>query len=313
MKPRIALAGGLDADAEALLEARAVLVRVADWSEKSLASALADCDALIVRTFVPVTRRVLESTRGLRVVGVAGVGTDRIDMVAAAACDVAVLNMADAASDAVAEFTVALMLELLRPISRLSSEYRIGNFLPARKAPHGVELRELTVGIVGLGRIGSRVARICAAGFGATLLFYDIVEKSGLPFAARPTALDELLVRSDIVSLHVPLDESTRQLFDSRRFAQMKSGARLINTARGEVVDTAALGDALTVGNLGGAALDVTDPEPLPTNHALFTISNCIITPHVAARTVAGLRRMNEIAARVLAFLERSNTNADGE
>ncbi|MBL8878822.1 MAG: hypothetical protein JNG88_06840 [Phycisphaerales bacterium] len=303
MKPRIALVGGLDASAESLLDCRADLVRVQDWSEASLAAAVEDCDALIVRTFVPVTRRVLEGAKRLRVVGVAGVGTDRIDTRVAADRGVAVLNMADAASDAVAEFTIALMLGLLRPVSRLMGEYQAGRFERARKTPHGVELRELTVGILGLGRIGSRVARICSAGFGARVLFHDIVDKSELPFTARTCGLQELLTSSDMLTLHVPLDESTRGLLNAPRLAQMKSSARLINTARGEVVSTAALTEALSAGRLAGAALDVIDPEPLPAEHPLFALPNCILTPHVAARSVGGLQRMSEIAGRVLKFL----------
>lgn len=303
MKPRVALAGGLDAAAEALLDARADVMRVADWSEANLCRAVSDCEALIVRTFVPVTRRVIEAGRRLRVVGVAGVGTDRIDVDAARAQGVTVLNMADAASDAVAEFTVTLMLELLRPISRLAAAYRAGDFETARKAPHGVELRDLTIGIIGLGRIGSRVGRICAAGIGANVVYCDVVEKGPLDFAAKPVRFSELLAVADVVTLHVPLDDSTRQMLGAAQFAIMKQGARLVNTARGEVVHTGALAAALASGRLNGAALDVTDPEPLPTDHALFSMTNCILTPHVASRTFAGMRRMNEIAARVLDFL----------
>lgn len=307
MKPRIALAGGLDAAAEKLLEERSDLVRIADWDEPHLCAAVADCEALIVRTFVRVSRRVLESGRRLRVVGVAGVGTDRVDLVAAQQRSIAVLNMADAASDAVAEFTLGLILQLLRPIPRLSALYRQGRFEEARHSPHGVELRDLVVGIIGLGRIGSRVGRICASGFGATVLYHDIVDKQPLDFAARAAGLDELLAQADVVTLHVPLDETTRGMLNESRIAMMKRGARLVNTARGAVVVTESLMDALRNGLLSGAALDVTDPEPLPAEHPLFAIPSCVVTPHVAARTCAGLRRMNEIAARVLAFLGRSN------
>lgn len=304
MRPRIALAGGLDAAAEALLEEQSDLVRVAEAEESHLVAAISDCDALIVRTFVPVTRRVLEAGGRLRVVGVAGVGTDRIDLAAARERGVAVLSMADAASDAVAEFTLSLILQLLRPIPRLSLAYRQGRFEKARKSPHGVELRDLVVGVIGLGRIGSRVGRMCALGFGATVLYHDIVDKQPLDFAAQPVVLDALLARADIVTLHVPLDDATRGMLDAGRLARLKPGARLVNTARGAVVDTAALLAALRGGRLAGAALDVTEPEPLPTDHPLFALENCILTPHVAARTVAGLRRMNEIAARVLGFLK---------
>jgi len=300
---KVLLAGSLDADAERRLAAAAEVVRVAGADEAGLARAVEDCEALIARTHTRVTRRVLESGRRLRVVGVAGVGLDNVDFAAAQELGIVVLHTPAAASDAVAEFAVALMLQLLRPVPGLMAAYRRGEFAEARRAAHGPELRDLTVGIVGMGRIGSRVGRICSAGFGARVLYNDIIDVGPFAFHALPVDKPTLWASSDIVSLHVPLTEQTRGLVDVEVLSRFRPGARLINTARGAVVDTEALLAALQSGRLAGAALDVTDPEPLPAQHPLFACPNCILTPHVAARSFGGLRRMCDVVDDVLAFL----------
>jgi D-3-phosphoglycerate dehydrogenase len=300
---KVLLAGALDLESEARLEAGAQVVRAAAGDELTLCALIVDCDGLVVRTETRVTRAVLSAGPRLRVVGVAGVGLENVDLAVANELGVAVLNVAAAASDAAAEFTVGLMLQLLRPIPRLANAYRAGDFRAARRTPHGRELRELTVGIVGMGRIGSRVGRICAAGCGARVLYNDIVEVG--PFAYPAQAADKATIwsQSDIVSLHVPLTDQTRGLVAAEVLAQFRPSAFLINAARGAVVDTAALSTALQTGRIAGAALDVTNPEPLPPDHPLFACENCIITPHVAARTFGGLRRMFGVVDDVLAYL----------
>ena len=297
------MAEPLDTESEARLEAGATVVRPPAPDEQTLCRLVADCDALIARTQTRVTRAVLEAGQRLRVVGVAGVGTERVDSAAAEELGITVLNTAEASADAVAEFTVALMLQLLRPVPRLADEYRQGRFKPARARPHGEELRGLTVGIVGMGRIGSRVGRICNAGFGAQVLYNDIVDVGPFPFETAAVDKPTIWSHSDIVTLHVPLTDLTRGLVDADVLAQLRPSALLINTARGPVVDTAALTAALQQGRIAGAALDVTDPEPLPTGHSLFACDRCILTPHVAARTAAGLAGMFAIVDHVLAFL----------
>ncbi len=303
---RILLAGRLDETAERRLEAAAEVVRVPASDEQAICERIGDCDALVARTHTPVTARVIEAGRRLRVIGIAGVGLDRVDLEAAQKRSVRVIHVPDAASDAVAEFTVLLMLELLRPLRRLAGAYRQGRFAEARREPHGVELRGLCVGIVGMGRIGSRVGRICASGFGARVIYNDIVEVGPFDFLAEPTDKPALWRQADIVTLHVPLTDRTRRLIDREVLARMRRGAYLINTARGAVVDTDALVEALRSGHLAAAALDVTDPEPLPADHPLFAMENCIVTPHVAARTYAGLRRMYDVVDAVLAALAES-------
>jgi D-3-phosphoglycerate dehydrogenase len=195
------------------------------------------------------------------------------------------------------------MLQLLRPVGRLSEMYRRGEFAAARNAAHGRELRGLTVGIVGLGRIGSRVGRLCAAGFGARLLYNDIIDVGPVEYSAERVDKPRLWSECDVITLHVPLTEKTRRMVDEQVLRQMRREAVLVNTARGAVVDTAALGEALRDGAIGGAALDVTEPEPLPTDHALWSCDRCLITPHIAARTVQGLQNMYAIVEDVIAFL----------
>lgn len=301
---RILLAEPLDPDAERRLMAGAEVIRPESSSIKDLTRLIGGCDALIVRSSNDVPRELLEAGRPrLRVVGVAAVGKDGIDVDAAAELGITVLNRAAAASDAVAEFTVSLLLQLLHPVSRLAQRYAAGEFAAARAQPHGRELRGLTVGIVGMGRIGSRVGRICAAGFGADVLYSDILPVGPFAFAARSVDLEAIWAKSDIITLHVPLTPQTRGLVDRDVLGRVRRGALLVNTARGAIVDSAALADALREGRLGGAALDVTEPEPLPPGHALFALENCVLTPHVAARTYAGMQGMFGIVDDVLAFL----------
>lgn len=312
---RILLAEALDADAERRLAAGGDVVCAPAVDERTLCALIADCDALVARTSTPVTRAVLAAGRRLRVVGVAGAGIDRVDLAAARELGIAVVGTPAAATEAVADFAVGLMLQLLRPIPELAAAYREGRFDEVRETAHGSELSELTVGIVGMGRIGSAVGRRCGAGFGARVLYNDIVEVGPFGFPVEAVDKAALWARSDIVTLHVPLTEQTRGLVGVDVLSRLRPQALLINTARGGVVDTEALADALEAGRLGGAALDVLDPEPLPADHRLFACRRCILTPHVAARTRGGLRRMYGVVDDVLALLEgrtpRSVVNAE--
>lgn len=299
---KILIAGPLDTAAEARLAEAAQVVHASAWDEAALSAAIVDCDALVTRTHIAVTRAVLQAGAKLRVVGVAGVGVDRVDLAAAAEHGVRVVNTPAAATDAVADLALALMLQLLRPIPRLAEAYRRGAFAAARAAAHGTELCTHTVGIVGMGRIGSAVGRRCAA-CGARVLYNDIEPVGPFEFAATDVTKRELWQQSTIVTLHVPATPQTRHMVTAEVLAALPAGALLINTARGNVVNTAALVEALRAGHLGGAALDVTDPEPLPPEHPLFAQPNCVLTPHIAARTYGGLERMNGVVDEVLAVL----------
>ena len=305
-KPRILLAGRLDEDAEQRLHAGAEVVQTDETAEQILCELVVDCDGLVTRTHIQITPPIIKAGRQLRVIGVAGVGVDSVNLPAAKQRGVKVLNVPDASSDAVAEFTTGLMLQLLQPFGRLAAAYRGGEFQSLRKQPHGPELHELTVGIIGFGRIGSRVGRICSSGFGARVLYNDIIDVPLPTFRAKPVDKPTLWSESDIVTLHVPATDLTRRFINAGVLAAMKPTALLINTARGTVIDTAALIDALHSGQIAAAALDVTDPEPLPSTHPLFALSNCLITPHVAARTPGSLQRMYGIVDKTLEFLREN-------
>lgn len=301
---RVILADWVDEPSAARLAVTCEVIRIAPADEAALIAAAPGCAAIVGRTTTPITRAVLEAGIELRVVGVAGVGVDHVDLAAAAERGVRVVHTPAASTEAVAELAVFLMQQLLRPFPALADAYRQGNFKESRKRPHGDELREQTVGIIGMGRIGSRVGRILAAGFGARVLYNDIAPVGPFDFAC--TAVDKALIWSeaDIVTLHVPLTPNTTQLIDAESLAWMKRGARLINTARGKVVGTDAVVAALTSSQLAGVGLDVTEPEPLAPDHPLFKLPNAILTPHIAARTHGGAARMWAVVdevARILA------------
>ena len=301
--PHIVFAEPFD---EAVVERARAVGRVTlldHCDEASLCNQVSDCDALLVRTRSQVTRRVIESGECLRVVGRGGSGVDNIDLEAAGEHRVVVVHTPDASTDAVADLTVGMMIALLRSLVSGHEAVLAGKFAEARRESIGLEMGELTLGIIGMGRIGQAVARRCRAAFGTRVIYHDVVHIGYLDFVATPVDREVLLREADIVSLHVPLSVTTRGMIDGRALALMNPGAFLINTARGAVVDHDALADALATGRLAGAALDVVDPEPLPLDHALCGASNVILSPHVGGRTHASLARMNEVVDDVLGVL----------
>ena len=228
---RVLLTEGLDADAEQRLEAACEVVRPPALDEDTLRDSVVDCDAVISRTHARITRTVLAAAKRLRVVGVAGAGMDHVDTTAARERGIVVLNTPAATSDAVAEFTMGLILQLLRPVPRLADEYRQGRFRAARQSPHGPDLRELTVGILGMGRIGSRVGRICSAGFGARVLYNDIIDAGPFGFPAEAVDKTTLWSNSDILTLHVPLTDQTQGL-DQRQCARTGAAVAVAGETR---------------------------------------------------------------------------------
>jgi len=197
-----------------------------------------------------------------------------------------------------------MMIARLRRFRDADQAARGGRFAEFRRQESGRELHELTLGIVGMGRIGRAVARRARNGFGMTVLYNDIVAPGLLDFVATGVAKEELYARSDVVSLHTPLTDQTRHLINAKSLAAFKRGTLLINTARGAIIDGKALADALNNGHLGGVGLDVTDPEPLPPGHALFNTPNTLITPHIGARTSLSLARMESVVEDVVRVLQ---------
>ncbi len=279
------------------------------WIEKpaepELLAAVADADALVVRTYTTVTSRVIDAAPRLRVIARGGVGLDNIDLVAARRRGIAVVYTPAASTHAVADFAIGLILAVQRRIGKFDHEVRTEAFGPLRtRFPLFPELRHQTLGIIGMGRIGSQVARRAALGFGAHVIYNDIRPVGPFPFAAESVTKDQLLAGADVVSLHVPLTRLTRSMINRDALSRMKPTSILINTSRGPVVAAADLAEALRTGRLAGAGIDVFDPEPPPPDHPLRTAPNCVLTPHVASRSREGLANMNDVVEDVIAVLE---------
>ncbi len=276
-------------------------------SEEELIELIKDVDAVIVRSKPMVTRRVIEAATKLKVIGRAGVGLDNIDLEAAKEKGIAVLNAPSAPTISVAELTIGLMLALLRKIAFADRKLREGVW--AKKQCLGTELRGKTLGVIGMGRIGTEVARIAYHGFKMKIIYYDVrrcpaeIEKE---LNAKCVDLDTLLREADIVTIHVPLLPQTRHLINEEKLKLMKKTNILVNTARGGVVDTKALVKALREGWIAGAALDVFEEEPLPPNHPLTQLDNVVLTPHIGANTVEAQERAGiEIVNKIIEYLSK--------
>jgi glyoxylate reductase len=255
-----------------------------------------DPEALICTVSDRIDAAALEAAPRLRAIGNYAVGYDNIDVPAAAARGIAVGNTPDVLTDATADLTFALLLAAARRLPEGIARVRGGEWVswePSREL--GAAVHGATLGIVGGGRIGAAVARR-AAGFEMTVLVHS---------RSTATTFEELLERSDYVSLHCPLTDETRHLIDDTALRRMKPSAILINTSRGGVVDQEALARALHDGQIAGAALDVTDPEPLPADDPLLRAPHLIVVPHVGSATVAAREAMTELAVQnVLAALD---------
>ena len=237
-----------------------------------------DADILMIAN-MPLSGEVIRACKNLKFIDVAFTGVDHVDLDAAKEMGVKVSNAAGYSTQAVAEIALCMMLSLLRNIPQVEQRCRQGQ---TKDGLVGCELRGKTVGIVGAGAIGCRTAELCHA-FGCKVLGYKRHVTGKEPSFIKFVSLDELLQQSDIVSLHCPINEESKHLINAQSIAKMKQGAYLINTARGPVVDSQALADALNSGYLAGAGIDVFEKEPpLSTDHPLLHSKNTIVTPHVA-------------------------------
>ena len=268
-----------------------------------LAATIGDYDAIIVRSGTRLTAQLIERAERLKVIGRAGVGVDNVDLAAASKRGIVVANAPQSTVVSAAEHTIGLLLALSRQIPQAHAALREGRWERSRFA--GLELADKTLGLAGFGRIGQQVARR-ARGLEMRVVAFD-------PYVApdrfqdlgvrRAGSLDELLGASDFLSLHLALTGETRGLIGREQFARMKEGARLVNTARGELVDEAALIEALTSGQIAGAALDVFSEEPY--SGPLLELPNVVVTPHLAASTQEAQDRAGLIVAeQVAAALE---------
>ena len=250
----------------------------------------------------PIPIEILDNAPNLKVVSNMAVGVDNIDLAACTQRGIPVGHTPGVLTEGTADLTLALLLAVCRELTQASADAREGrwsNWDPIGWL--GMDLNDATVGIVGMGKIGTAVAERLVS-FGARIIFTN---RSPQPekekqFNATQVYLDELLATSDIICLHVPLTDETHCLIDEAAFQKMKSSAILINAARGSVVDTDALISALKEGQIRAAGLDVTNPEPLPPDHPLYDMDNCLITPHIGSATENTRRIMVEIALQNL-------------
>ncbi len=251
---------------------------------QELESVIGTYDALAVRSATKVTARVLDKADRLKVVGRAGVGVDNVDLEAATRRGVVVMNTPGGSSVTVAELTVAMMMALSRHVVQATASIKGGKW--EKKRFQGRELAGKTLGVVGIGNIGSVVVERCL-GLKMRVIAYDpfISPEAAAKMGVTLVPLDEIWRQSDVVSLHVPLTEQTRNIVDARALAKMKKGALLVNCARGGLVDEKALAEALASGQLGGAAVDVFEKEPPPADHPLLELEGLICTPHLGAST----------------------------
>ncbi|MBI1826705.1 MAG: hydroxyacid dehydrogenase [Planctomycetes bacterium] len=280
------------------------VVEMTSSDEAGLINAISDFDALLVRTYTQVSRKVIEAGKRLKVIGRGGVGLENIDVEAAQERNIQVVYTPAASTEAVADLAIGMIIDIVRGITRGDSLVRTGRFGEGRAGKPACELSELTLGIVGLGRIGRAIARRARHGFGMTIIFHDIVMPGWLDFSAQAVSADELYSRSDVVSLNVPLTPLTRGMINAKTLGMFKPSAYLVNTSRGGVVDPEALAKSLHSGQIAGVALDVFDPEPLPAGHPLLTAPNTIFTPHIGSRTRRSQSAMNDVVGDVIRVLQ---------
>jgi D-3-phosphoglycerate dehydrogenase len=306
MKPyRVLLYEDIHQAGKDVLAEKAVLVMATSLDEEALIVHVRDVDAIIIRANGVVSARIMDAAPRLKVVGRHGVGVEAIDLQAAKQRGIVVCNTPDANLESVAEQAVGFMITLSKQILRADKAVRQGRW-DVRYEYIGQELLGRTLGLVGMGRIGSRVAEICHVAFKMPILYFDVasypaVEES---LQAEKVSLEEVLKASDYVSVHVPLIPATRGMIGKEQLAMMKRGSILINTARGPIVDETALVEALQSGHLFGAGLDVYAVEPALEANPLFQLENVVLTPHMAAHTNDALKAMSLVALDIIRVME---------
>jgi len=295
MNYKVLITHAIHPQAHARLAQQAIVRVLEDTTQGGLIRAIADADALLVR--MPVTATAIRAGRKLRVVARHGVGLDYIPVETCTELGIPVVFTPDANTESVAEHVLGTMLALAHQVAQADRAVRTGRW-SVRDRLLGIDLRGRTLGIVGIGRIGTRVAEICRGAFAMKVLGCDPdLEPSTIAArGAEPATLDQLLSESDFVTLHAPATKANHHLIDARALARMKRGSFLINHARGGLVDTAALTDALKSGQLGGAAVDVLEQEPPARDLELIVLDNVIVTPHSAALTDEAMLRMGSDA-----------------
>ena len=306
MKPKIFLYESMHAAGMDLLQAHGEVIVATRHDEKTLIDEAQGAQAIVVRVKGLVSRAVMDALPQLKVIGRHGVGLDNVDVEYALQKGISIVYTPEAPSNSTAEHAIALLLSLSRSVCRFHEAFKAGTW-DTRGEIVARELRGKTLGIVGMGRIGRRVAEMASLGIRMQVLYHDVRRDAeaearySITFVER---LESLLGQCDYLTLHVPLGETTRHLLNRERFAHIKPGACLINTSRGGVVDSEALLEALQSGRLAGAALDVFDPEPVAPDHPLLHLPQVVVTPHVAGMSEESMVKMSLVAEDIIAVLE---------
>ena len=302
--PVVLVTEGSDARPLEWLKERARVIEVR-YDDPTLASHLSEAEGLVVRTYTKVTAKFLEGAPKLKVVARGGVGLENIDVPACRARGIEVVYTPDANTLAVGDFVFGGILQLLRPWAAMGEAvYPPAEFKRIRNTLRGRQLNELTIGILGMGRVGKRVGHIAANGFGMRVIYNDLLDDVGaMDFAATRVDKDRLYRQSDILSLHVDMRQGNEHLVGREQIALMKNDALLINTSRGEVLDIDAVAAAMREKRLAGVLIDVYDPEPPAADFALAGMEDVLLTPHMAARTYTAIENMSWVVRDVIEVL----------
>lgn len=295
---KVLISKEIHSDGMALLEGRFETVILPDNDPENAKKLIADADGMVLRTNIKIDKSIIEAAQQLKVISRTGVGVDNVDVEAATAKGIMVCNTPGVNANSVAEQAVALILATAKRLTEMDTNVRQGNW-KIRNSYKSRDLDGLTLGLVGLGKIGSMVAAKCRSAFNMSVIAYDpyVKEAEGITLYDN---LDEIFKQADVVSIHVPYMKETHHLVDDRLIRLMKSDAMLVNTSRGPLVDEKALTEALLEDRLAGAGLDVFEGEPPATDNPLFTAPNVVATPHSSALSRECVRNVAVEAAQAV-------------
>ncbi|MFH1228640.1 MAG: hydroxyacid dehydrogenase [Planctomycetota bacterium] len=275
---------------------------------EELVKIIGNYNVLVVRSATKVTKDVIASGKNLKLVVRGGVGMDNIDAAAAKAANVKIENTPEASSVSVAELAIGMMLALIRKIAVGDSTMKQGKW--EKKALEGVELYKKTLGLIGIGRIGYEVAKRAVA-FGMDIIAYDPYLKPVPEYitklGVKMVSLDEVIKNSDYISLHLPMTPESKNMLNAAAFAKMKQGVRIVNCARGGIIDEKALAEAIKSGKVGGAAIDVYEKEPAASDNPLLGLGDkVVLTPHLGASSSEGQARVGDaVADKLIAYAKK--------
>jgi len=299
-RPTVVVSETLSDRALDYLHGRAEVIRT---TPQEIDRVIAKADGLCVRTYTQVNQALLDKAGRLKVIGRAGVALENIDIPACRARGVQVVHTPAANTLAVVDYTIRMMIEMNRRFWPLSGCVPAGEFHKVRSQMFGRFLSSMTLGVVGCGRVGSRVGR-AAAGLGMKVLYNDILDVK-LDYPAEAVDKPTLHANSDIVTIHVPLTELTWKFINAESIACFRKGSQFINAARGQCVDYRDLAEAVRTGRVSAAVIDCHDPEPPGEDYPMFGLGeNVILTPHIAARVPEAMERMSDVVYDVIAVLE---------